>query len=260
MISSELLDAYKYHRSHSGRYGQGGHGAVEALKRARFDVANGSRKYCSQWSWQKQFNINPEWSGYGHERLRFIENPAALPWREVGTCYDIDRKEGWHSPRDSFPVGWYINDFQETTSGVVYRLPARHGKPQFLAGYTDPHNSGAVTLSFDTIYTDLKQACRTADKLAETMAEQEREYNEAWEAGREFTDLAEEVTKTRAQVKTIIGELKALRKYATECPAICATLREGVSRKLAEIAAARKKRAELQSSWGRHEGFIEGTR
>ena len=174
-MNSKLIEAYKYHRNFSKL-------AHHALACARADVLAGTRRYTCQFAWQNRFNINQPHAAYGHKLLRWIEAPGDL-WRFAGTSYAIARDEGYG--RD-YPKGWYTrhDDYNETTSGVVYQLPARNGVPQYVAGYSDPDNNGPAVLSFDETFEDKMEAARAANRLAELMAEESREHDEAWQAYR----------------------------------------------------------------------------
>jgi len=86
--------------------------------------------------------------------------------------------------------GWYCDEIQnETIRGVVFTLPKSRG---FLAGYT---MGKGMTSGLDLdIYETAEEAARAADGLAQSVAEQEREYQElerAKERQEEETRLAE---------------------------------------------------------------------
>jgi hypothetical protein len=70
--------------------------------------------------------------------------------------------------------------------------------------------------------------------------------------------LAEQISTTRQETLELLSEMKAARKTReATAPAICATLREAVSRKLREISDMRKERAELFDNYGRSDGFAD---
>ena len=247
-MHEHLIEAYKYHRYYLQR-------ACDALDEARKDVATGKRRYTHQFAWQNKYNINQPRAGYGHKRLRWVEEPA---WRATGTAYDIARKESYGY--SSIPKGWYTRheDYDETTSGVVYQLPARKGVPQYVAGYSDPNGNGAC-LSFDQLFDDKMDAARAADKLAERYAEESCEYDEAWQAGSRYADLAREVATLRKEALELIQEAKqAAGTMRNAFPALCSAIRASIQGTLAEIQKLREKRAKLLDEFGRHEGFAEG--
>lgn len=71
-------------------------------------------------------------------------------------------------------TGWYCDKFGDTTiRGIVMALP--HGRG-FLAGWSMGENM-ASGLEY-RIYDDEEEAARAADSIAESMAEEEREYCE----------------------------------------------------------------------------------
>lgn len=72
-------------------------------------------------------------------------------------------------------TGWYADEFQDTKiRGLVFRLPRSRG---FLAGWT-MGESMASGMDCDIYETEL-EAARAADSLAESVANKEREYQEA---------------------------------------------------------------------------------
>ena len=250
-MNDRLIAAYKYHRNCNLL-------AHHALARARADVLAGTRRYTCQYAWRNKFNINQPHAAYGHKLLRWIEAPADL-WRFAGTSHDIAKAESYYY-RD-YPTGWYTrhDDCSETTSGVVYQLPARNGIPQYIAGYSDPCNDGPAVLSFDETFEDKMEAARAANRLAELMAEGSREHDEAWQAGNRFADLGREVQELRRDLLATIREAKeAAKTLRGTFPALCETIQASIQETLTEIRSLRGKRIGLQATFGRHEGFLEG--
>jgi hypothetical protein len=250
-MNTQLIEAYRYHRNCKLL-------AHHALARACADIAAGMRRYTCQFTWQDRGNINQPFAAYGHKRLRWIEQPAEL-WRFTGTSYDISRAEGFG--RRNIPEGWYTrrDDCSETTSGVVYQLPARNGVPQYVVGYSDPDNDGPAVLSFDETFDDKMEAARAANRLAELMAEKSREHDEAWQAGNRFDYLGREVQELRRDLLATIQEAKAAAATLRGTfPKLCETVQASIRAGLAEVQKLRKERAKLQSEFGRHEGFLEG--
>jgi hypothetical protein len=243
-----LIEAYKFHRNR-------GQTAFGALHDARLDVATGKRRYTSQFAWQAN-NINPPHAGYGHKRLRWIEEPVV--WRFSGTSHDIAKELSCY-PR-AYATGWYTRhaDYVETTSGVVYQLPARKGVPQYVAGYSDPTGNGAC-VSIDQLFDDKMDAARAANRLAELFAEESREYDEAWQAGNHYADLARNVATLRREALELIQEAKqAAGTMRNAYPALYSAIRASIQGMLAEIQELREKRAKLLDEFGRHKGFAEG--
>jgi hypothetical protein len=191
-----------------------------------------------------------------------VEHPGEL-WRFTGTAHDIARAEGYYRSIDH--TGWYtrFEDYNEKTCGVVFQLPARNGKPRYVAGFSDPANKinerSSASVSFDQFYDDKMDAARAADRLAELMAEESCEYDEAWQAGSHYADLAREVATLRKEALELIQEAKqAAGIMRNAFPALCSAIRASIQGTLAEIQELRKERAKLLDEFGRHEGFAEG--
>lgn len=250
-MNSELIENYKYHRNR-------GSFAKFALINARADLAAGKRRYTCNFSWQ-ECNANPPRAAYGHKELRWVEHPGDL-WRFTGTSADVARKESFS--RAVWPTeGWYTShdDYHETVSGVVYQLPARKGIPQYIAGYSGSWEKRAACLSFGETYESPLDAARVADRLAELMAEESREYDEAWQAGNRFAILRCELVETRRDLLETIQEAKlAAKTMRGMYPKLCETLQTSIRRTLADLQGLRNERAKLLDTFGKHAGFLEG--
>jgi hypothetical protein len=250
--------SYRWHRARGFR-------AVDAIHSARMDQAAGTRRYASS----PTVSYGPATAVHGERHCRYIEN-VADGLRFVGHADDIAGRAVDHN-------GWYLSDDNwtgESVRGAVWQLPARNGRPRFVAGYADPYNGnaesdGAACLSFDEIFEGepgdglprhndgAREAAIRADGIAESMAESEREYQAASSARFEFGELAEEIGATRRQTLSIIRELKRLAKKisATEAAESCAALRAVISRNVKKIRQARKRHEELLNEFGQRPGF-----
>jgi hypothetical protein len=94
-----------------------------------------------------------------------------------------------------------------------------------------------------------REAARAADQLAESHAEQEREYQAAWRAGADWSALKEEEEGRRTQALAILAERRAASELnPAGFPVICEALREQVIKARRAIAKSRAKRAELADS------------
>jgi hypothetical protein len=83
--------------------------------------------------------------------------------------------------------GWYSDaDCSRTIYGIVGRLT--HGR--FIAGYANSDTSERVYLA--EVYTDEKQAARAADHEAQRTAEDEKEYDESYQAASQLRDDMEQ--------------------------------------------------------------------
>lgn len=198
--------------------------------------------------------INAPRHGYRH--VRWVEN-VSCGLRLVGFADEIARKNG--SPRSIDHKGWYTHDDGDTGEvmrGIVYQLPARNGQPQYVYGYADPINDDCALLNFE-IEVEVMNAARAADLFAEGCAEDERDYRRAWDAGRRYDDLAEEIKSMREEALKICGEMREARRTGFSAPTICYALRARVGTLYRNIQEARKKRAELLDTFGSCEGFKE---
>jgi hypothetical protein len=243
-MHANTLEAYRYWRRR-------GVAALSALSRAREDTANNKRRYTSA-SFIRESAWNPPCSHWGGKHCRWVEDTERAGLRRVGTYDEIMRA----NDRRAGHLGWFVNEFcDETAVPVVFRLPARNGQSVFAYGYDDWNNKGAAFLCFDNDAEDEIEAARYADGLTERMAEEERAYQEAWQAGARFVDLAEEIKTAREQIRALLGELRTIVIPANSVT--CATLRASIQREFREINAARKTRAKLFSEFGHAAGFNE---
>ncbi len=249
MSDNPLRDTFAWHRARGAT-------ALEAIRRARVEVASGKRRYGAS---SPRVAFNPPFTRLGESHLRWVEN-ADAGLRLVGFVDEIDA--GGLGRRGALVDhrGWYTsddNDLDETLRGVVYRLPARHGRERFAFGYADPNNDGAALLSFDPC-DDLRDAILWADRLAERSAESERDYNRAWRAGRRFEDLGDAVAEARSACLALIREARAACPSIAALPAVKAAIRARVESLVDGIREARGERARLLADYGREPAFTDG--
>lgn len=197
----------------------------------------------------KAIEYNPAHKAHGYENVRWIEN-VSEGLRCVGFA---DKLAGIDHN------GWFTDDdgMGEVLRGIVYQLPARNGAEAFVYGYADPHNDDCALLCFGDIASDKEQAARDADRFAELFAEDERDYQRAWSAGRRYEDLDVEIRDMRKEALAIGTEMRTARKARVTAPTICATLRNQIRALYRRIQKARKDRAELLANFGRCKGFTE---
>jgi hypothetical protein len=112
-------------------------------------------------------------------------------------------------------------------------------------------------LCFGDIETDKMDAARAADSFAERFAESARDYDRAWQAGRRYDDLAEQVVDMRREVLDLGKEMRAARKLGLDAPSICHALRSTIVSLYRNIQKARKERAKLLDDFGTCDGFVE---
>lgn len=276
-MDSKLKAAFRWHLQNFPRYRHGfGEGladaprAVFALAMARRDVADGKDRYPAP---VKPF---PAFGAVGESGYRWAENPEAAGLRLVGrvTADCCGRKGVWDDRESS---GWYADERQDNLGyGLVYQLPGRNGQSRFVAGYAFSDDCGA-TLDLSRIYAEpaawfepvrksatgytmggywnyqdnpcemdaARDAAYSADSMAKAAAEQEREYQTAWRAGAEWSDLGEDIAHDRRELLDMLAERRAVKGTANY-PALCKALKREVSRLLDNIQNMRERRQGLQ--------------
>ena len=201
----------------------------------------------------KVIEYAPAHESHGYRNARWVEN-VSLGLRLVGFADEIAREAGYRSRIDH--QGWFTDDDQrEVFRGVVYLLPSRGG-PQYVYGYADPNNSDCAVLCFDP-KSDKLEAARAADRFAEIHAEHERDYQEAWRAGRRVEEIADEIVTTRREALEIAAEMREARHANVAAPTICGVLRDKIKSLYHRIQKMRKERADLTDAFGRRPGFVE---
>lgn len=243
-MNTELLSAYRYHRQRRRT-------ASNALALARTDSAAGTKRYTSA---STRINpYNPRCSYFGGNHCRWIEDTHRAGLRRLGTAYEVSRR---NNSRAIDHTGWYLDDYcDETASPAVFQLPARHGQPIYVYGYDDPYNDGAAFLCFDNAAETDMDAARYADQITQRMAEEERQHYRAWRAGDQYAQLETEIADTRAEIRALIAELRAVT--LPKDGAICATLRSAIRAARSTITDNHSKRAQLLADYGDHPGFRE---
>lgn len=250
----KLPSEYRFHR-------QQGATAQIALAKARADIEAKKSRYPASGfcCWQ---------NATGKDGGKWFENPEKDGFRLVGFADEIASRNYRYSGGINHK-GWFTNEFQdETLRGLVYQLPARNGKPQFVPGYADPDNEGAARLWLgDIIEGDngedeqsKRDAAYRADSIAERCAEKEREYNEAWQAGNRASDLDEAAAQARKELLAFLRELKPKKPLFCDAPTLAKAARRKVEDLLETIRKCRAKRDRMIddcASWAR-EAFNEG--
>lgn len=200
------------------------------------------------------------------DSLRWIEGTAEAGLRFVGWADELAgyRHTGYYSRADG-PDG-----FGDLLRGGVWQLPGRKGRARLVYGYTEfegdkETNPGSAAVCVSDVLESLSHCCtwdsvrdlpetreaaRFADGLAERQAERERDYDSAWQAGREAAELDAEVIAARRDLLRLLPELRPLRRsrfpMAPLGRATCEVLRARVDSLLETISAARRKR---DSAW-----------
>jgi hypothetical protein len=276
-MEQELINAYKWQRERSNNaklhQRRSAVAAWSALKQARLDVLSKTSRYPGN----QQFKRNKPFESGGY-KLEWMEQPEHFGLRFVGYADEIaTRNYGYGGGIDH--TGWYTRheDYYETLRGAVFQLPARNGRPVYVAGYVEmegdkPINGNSAAICLSSIvygeeshekehisYDEAARECaRVADSIAKEVAETQREYDEAWQNGQRYSDLGEEVAEMRKHCLALIKEIKAQGKAFA--PAICETLKAHVSSYVRDIQEAREKREKLKDAvynW-QYAAFNEG--
>lgn len=199
----------------------------------------------------------------------FIDDPESYGFRLVGrVAADTPRGPIWDNRGDS---GWFDNAYGESFRdgsglifGLVYQLPARDGCPRFVPAYGNGDNDG-VLMDFASMETGTRDsncsydgargndaardAARSADSMAQHVAERAREYDSAWQAGSAWAQAAEELRDARQAALAILKERRTV-KGQEGFPALCAAIRAQVRDLLGDIADARARMARLADGDG----------
>lgn len=194
--------------------------------------------------------------------LRWIESTAGAGLRFVGDACDLIGGR-------NVPTGYYTDaegDYSTLRAGV-WQLSGKGRHARLVAGYREfdgksETNEGSARIDCRTIYRvdmrdafgnldemdETREAARAADGIAESTAEREREYNEAYQAGRKAAEIDAEGIDARKELLPLLAELRAIRRAGDKgTPAICRALRSRVDSLLETISEKREAR---DSAWG----------
>lgn len=197
----------------------------------------------------------------GRDSLRWIESTADAGLRFVGWADEL--------PGGPDHTGWFTDEHGDgmTLRGGVWQLPGKGGAVRLLYGYAEwegrgEMNPGSAALCVSDIVNapgqsewegvrdlpETRDAARWADGLAESVAERERDYSEAYNAGRKAAERDNAAAEARRELLPLLAELRTLRRdrVAGETPAACKALRSAVDSLLETISA---KRAKRDSAW-----------
>lgn len=248
---------YKYHRTQ-------GHSATCALGLARADVATNKTRYSSKAGYGTAGNAH---AAYGESHCRWIENLAECGLRFVGYADEVGtgiEHTGWYTSDDNWTG--------ETVRGCVLQMAGRNGKARFIAAYECPWNMNTYHATFDQIWeneggdyydqqddTDaIRSAASVADGFAECMADETREHNRHWQAGRKYEDLAYEATTIRQDTLALIAECKAIcADMCGKAPLAAQKLKGDILDAARELERIRSERARLKLEYGDHEAFTD---
>ena len=194
----------------------------------------------------RQIEYNRESAG-----LRWVENPDR-GLRFAGFSDEL-LKEYVYANR-----GWYTDeDCSEGYAGVVYRLPSRGKRPSLVAGYAQVsfgskrrREDDGACLDFSRVYDHEREAARAADSIAEHEAGKEREYQEAWRMGVDWSETRERIANNRREVLEILRERKAAPCESFKASRVASLLAErgALYGKLEELAESNCY-APLRDAW-----------
>lgn len=199
--------------------------------------------------------------------VRWIESTAGAGLRFVGDACDlIERRYG------NVPTGYYTDAHGEysTLRAGVWQLPGKRRHARLVIGYREfdgrsETNAGSARIDCRQIWRaemdsdgdltghdELREAARAADGMAESCAETEREYNEAYEAGRAAAELDAEAIEARKAALALVADMRAQRTAqrlagVPVAGTICAALGDRLESLLETISAKREAR---ESAWG----------
>lgn len=223
-------------------YRQKGMMAVNALAKARDTAAQGLKAY-------------PRASGIGApfrvagDMCRVVENPADHGLRLVGYADKVSRAVRH--------TGWFLEDDgvdDSTARGIVYQIPARNGRPCYVAAFHDSMNDGAPIVSFETTDDEITAAV-WADSLAESYAETERDYRRANNARFRYESLGDDIACARTACLALIKEARDACASLTGLDRIKAAIRARIESYLEETATARRARADLHAAFANCNGW-----
>lgn len=193
---------------------------------------------------ESAYRLNMESNPKPWKRERFI-TPHGLGFNAPGTTFT--RSEDGRKiygdtgsldhlrklPREDIPHeygrGWYADeDCIETVTGLVAVLPSRKDGPRYLA-YIAWSDRDGITICAET-FNDAHAAWSCADDMARYAAEEERDYNEKWNAAREVYEHQEEqrevLRAAHGEARRLVAVLRDLPRTADSRATICDMIRE----------------------------------
>lgn len=241
MVNQALQDAYRYWRQTYPRVW-----ATIAFKEAIKDVVEGRKRYPHSPGYKYGGNWQPLDSMKPRQSRAYYCDEWPEGWRLVGRADEVERNAGYSRSIDH--TGWYTRDDGDngnTIAGYVLRLP--HGR--LIPGYRASGWDGVTLYPLDQ-YDDLMECARAADHYAERVAEDERDYNRAWDAGQEAGDADERAKELRREVIQVCSDLRTARReigHGSEAlTRLCGVAREKVADLLEQLQELRQKRDQLR--------------
>lgn len=183
----------------------------------------------------------------------YCEKPDSV-FRDVTPAHEAGTRAVDHNGWFSDPYGESYRDGTGLVWGVVAQLAGRDGAARYVAGYQQGGCDGGPTLDLSRIYeapgedyeSARHEAARAADSMARRAAEQERDYQAAWQAGTQWQEARDAINTARKAAKALLIERRAARAAgAGAFPAICSAIETEARALFEAMQEARDSMAEL---------------
>lgn len=207
----------------------------------------------------RSIEYNKAWTPEGtRDSWRWVEYPSVGGFgvngglRLVGKVHEIRGSGDGNLPYFDYALvdhtGWFCDPYHdgETVHGVVFQMPARNGESVYIPAISDQCGNDGNVMDFHRTTSDLKDAIRYADRMAESYAEREREYQAKELATMKIEELAEEIRTERADLLTLVRELRANCDKLTGMNALRATIREHIAGVRATCKRLEREKAKIE--------------
>jgi len=245
--------------------------AAKAMAKAREDVAAGINRYArSSKAALASYQNQP-----GERGGRWIENPDGAGLRFVGWSDELAQTRDRHT-------GWFLypdGDPGEVARGCVYQMPSRDGRSVYVeairtgehaAEWRDIGEDGAAYVFLNTRhmgepggeeyrgpdhYGAFRDAAHGADREAELFAEEERDYQQAYAAGRRAAEYMDKAKEERDGARDLIGEFRTFcRAHPTafdsgHLHAFRTMMRKGIRAHIRDAGRKAEKAEQLAGAW-----------
>lgn len=191
-------------------------------------------------AWGKPF----ESKGYTLRCLEDCENNESI--RFVGFAHELFNR---------LPTGYYCdNDQHEVFKAGVWQLSSINGCVRYLAGYIEPWNDSAIIdcssilIAVDSESQEyaLDQAARSADRMADTFAEECRDLQTIDEANQRRRDCLDEISQNRQHHSALIREYKQIHLNASSTPSLYRLVKHTLKSLRFDVNNLKKERQNLQ--------------
>lgn len=193
---------------------------------------------------------------YAADKSRAYANTVEAFGYDAGDASDLlpgrNVAQGYYNDNDQHATTVASVTMVRTPRGALYIPTTREdeGRQRGVGGYTF-HLSEAVKVpkraDQDEHDAAKIEAARAADHIADRVAEESRDHDEAYQAGREYSEYGDTIAAARVEFRKIRAELKTMA--GVEAPTLCATIRAALAGIARDYREAKQKRAELVSEW-----------